>query len=163
MRFRCLVATLLAGVFVAAGSRMGAEQAKPGAATPRLVVITAGDPVGEKMTYSRSTIAAKPGERIRLRLVSMGQLPRAVMTHNWVLLALGTDPKKFTDAAALTPATGYIPAAMKSSILAQTDMVGPGEQSEVVFTVPAKPGSYPYVCTFAAHFAAGMTGTLIVK
>jgi azurin len=85
------------------------------------------------------------------------------MTHNWVLLALGTDPKAFADAAALTPATGYIPAAMKSKILAQTQMVGPGEQSEVVVTVPAKPGSYPYLCTFAGHWVAGMRGTLVVK
>ena len=115
------------------------------------------------MTYSRPTITARPGERLKVRLVSMGQLPRTVMTHNWILLAMGKDPKAFADAAALTPATGYIPAALKSQILVQVDMVGPGEHAEIVFTAPSKPGSYPYLCTFAAHFAAGMSGTLIVK
>jgi azurin len=161
-----LAGVILAGAVVTgagAGQSVSAAQAKPAAAAPRLVVLTASDPVGEKMSYSKDVITAKPGEKIRLRLMSLGQLPRTVMTHNWVLLTLGSDPKKFSEAAALTPATGYIPAALKSQIIAQTDMVGPGEQSEVVFTVPAKPGSYPFLCTFAAHHAAGMRGTLIVK
>ena len=166
MKVRLLMVLLAAGAMVATLPRHISAQAKPpaaAAAAPRLVVLTAGDPVGEKMTYSRATITAKPGERVKLRLVSMGQLPRTVMTHNWVLLTLGADAKKFSEAAALTPATGYIPAAMKSQIIAKTEMVGPGEQSEIVFTVPAKAGTYPFLCTFAGHFAAGMAGTLIVK
>ena len=162
MKFSRLVITALAGALIAVVPS-SAEQAQPSTPAARLVVITAGDPVGEKMEYSRPTITAKPGERLRLRLVSMGKLPRTVMTHNWVLLALGADPKKFADAAAMSPTTGYIPAALKSQILARTEMVGPGETSEIVFTVPAKPGSYSYLCSFAAHFAAGMKGTLIVK
>jgi azurin len=142
----------------------GADQAKPAAAAaPRVVNISVGDPVGTQMLFSHPTIVAKPGERLKIRLYSMGQMPRTVMTHNWVLLALGSDPKKFADAAGMSPATGYIPLALKSQILAQTEMVGPGERSEVVFTVPSKPGSYPYLCTFAGHFAAGMAGTLVVK
>ena len=157
-----LVAAAMAGAVIA-GAPLRAEQAKPAPAAPRLVVVTAGDPVGEKMSYSRPTITAKPGERLKVRLLSLGQLPRTVMTHNWVLIAADMDPKKFADAAALATTTGYIPPAFKSKILAQTEMVGPGEQSEVVFTAPAKPGSYTYLGTFAGHFAAGMTGTLLVK
>jgi azurin len=145
------------------GPVAGRAAAQGGAAPPRLVALTVGDPVGEKMSYSLSTITAKPGERLRIRVFSLGKLPSTVMTHNWVLLKLGSDPKKFSDAAAMAVATGYIPMALKSQILAQTAMVGPGEKAEVVFTAPAKPGSYPYLCTFAGHFAAGMAGTLIVK
>ena len=170
MKVRVLIAFLAAGAVIATAPRhLAAAQAKPAAtqakpaAAPRLVVLTAGDPVGEKMTYSRNTITAAPGERLKLRLVSMGQLPRTVMTHNWVLLTLGSDAKKFSETAALTPATGYIPAALKSQIVAKTDMVGPGEQSEIIFTVPGKPGTYPFLCTFAGHYAAGMAGSLIVK
>ncbi len=166
---RVVTAVLAAGLVLTPPARpLAAAQTKPApapaaAAAPRLVVLTVSDPVGEKMSYSRSIINAKPGERLKVRLVSMGQLPRTVMTHNFVLLTAGSDPKKFSDAAALTPATGYIPAALKSQILAQADMVGPGDSSEVVFTAPKTPGSYPFLCTFAAHFAAGMAGTLIVK
>ncbi|HEX5068847.1 MAG TPA: plastocyanin/azurin family copper-binding protein [Vicinamibacterales bacterium] len=162
-----MTAVLAGLVLVPAARPVVAAQTKPAPATaaaaPRLVVLTVTDPVGEKMSYSKSVITAKPGERLKVRLISMGQLPRTVMTHNFVLLTLGSDPKKFSEAAALTPATGYIPAALKSQILAQADMVGPGEQSEVVFTAPKAPGSYPFLCTFAAHFGAGMSGTLVVK
>lgn len=161
MTMRVLAAAVLMSAVVSgapASLRVDEDQAPA-----RLVVITAGDPVGEKMTYSRATIPAKPGERIRLRLMSTGKLPAVVMTHNWVLLTLGSDPKKFSDAAANAAKTQYIPAALKGQIIAQTSLVGPGETSEVTFTVPTKPGSYPYLCTFAGHYAAGMAGTLIVK
>ena len=141
---------------------LAADQATAGT-PPRLVVLTVGDPVGEKMSYSLSTITAKPGERLKVRVFSMGKLPSTVMTHNFVLLKLGSDPKKFSEAAAMAVTTGYIPAALKGQILAQTEMVGPGEKSELVFTAPMKPGTYPFLCTFAGHFAAGMAGTLVVK
>ena len=85
------------------------------------------------------------------------------MGHNWVLLALGSDPKKFAEASAGASATEYIPAAFKSQILAHTSLVGPGEKAEVTFTVPKASGVYPYLCSFAGHFAAGMSGTLVVK
>jgi azurin len=164
VRARFLVAAVAAGAVIAGtAQQLTADQAKPAPVPARLVALSAGDPVGEKMSYSMNTIKAKPGERLKLRLVSLGQLPRTVMTHNWVLLALGADPKKFADAAAMSPKTGYIPAALKSQIVAMTEMVGPGEQSEIVFTVPSKPGTYPFLCTFAGHFVAGMAGTLIVK
>jgi plastocyanin len=48
-------------------------------------------------------------------------------------------------------------------VIAKTPFAGPGQTVEVSFTAPAKPGSYPFVCTFAGHFQAGMKGTLIVK
>jgi plastocyanin len=52
---------------------------------------------------------------------------------------------------------------MKSEILADVGLVGPGERLEVTFTAPKVAGTYPYVCSFAGHYAAGMNGTLIVK
>ena len=164
MMGRLLVGAVLAVAVGYGGAARGlaADQGAAGA-PPRLVALTAGDPVGEKMSYSLSTITAKPGEKLKVRLFSMGKLPSTVMTHNWVLLKLGSDPKKFSEAAAMAVATGYIPAALKGQILAQTEMVGPGEKSEVVFTAPLKPGTYPFLCTFAGHFAAGMAGTLVVK
>ena len=163
MKGRLLVGTVLMTSVLAQGPAAIAAAQGNGGSPPRLVVLTVSDPVGEKMSYSLGTITAKPGERLKIRLLSMGKLPSTVMTHNWVLLQLGSDPKKFSDAAAMAVSTGYIPPALKSQILAQTEMVGPGEKSEVVVTAPMKPGAYPFLCTFAGHFAAGMTGTLIVK
>jgi azurin len=52
---------------------------------------------------------------------------------------------------------------MMSSVIAKTALAGPGETVDVVFAAPAKPGRYPFLCTFAGHYQAGMKGTLIVK
>jgi azurin len=145
------------------GSALDARPQTPPAAPARLVTITVTDPVGDKMEYSLKQIVAKPGERLRIRLVSLAQTPKIVMAHNWVLLKLGANPKAFTDAAANHRETDFIPPKMKDQILAQVGMVGPGERLETTFTVPKQPGTYDYVCTFAGHYAAGMFGKLVVK
>ncbi len=131
--------------------------------TPRTITLTVTDPVGEKMSYSLKQITAKPGEKLKVRIVSMAQTPKIVMAHNFLLLKEGTNIKAFTDAAANARATDYIPPAFKAAIIAQTAMAGPGESMEVTFTAPTKPGKYVFLCSFAGHWAAGMTGDLIVK
>jgi azurin len=50
-----------------------------------------------------------------------------------------------------------------SSVIAKTALAGPGETVQITFVVPAKPGRYPFICTFAGHYQAGMKGTLVVK
>jgi azurin len=148
-------------VAAAAQAKQAAPPAKPVAA--RVVTLTVTDPVGEKMSYSQKQIIAKPGEKLKVRLVSMAQTPKIVMAHNYVLLKAGTDIKKFTDAAANARATDFIPPAFKSAIIANAPMVGPGESVEVVFDAPKVPGKYTFLCSFAGHYAAGMWGELIVK
>jgi azurin len=70
---------------------------------------------------------------------------------------------EFTKAAFDARDTDFIPPSMKASVIANTGLGGPGETVETTFKVPAKPGRYPYVCSFPGHFALGMRGTLIVK
>lgn len=130
-----------------------------GQAKPRIVDITGND----QMKYSLTTITAKPGETLTVRLKSMGTLPKIAMGHNFVLLAKGTDATAFANAAASAYQTGYIPPAMKPKVLAMTTIVGPGETAEVTFKVPAAPGSYAFLCSFPGHFVAGMKGMLVVK
>ena len=43
------------------------------------------------MSYRLSTITAKPGERLKVRVFSMGKLPSTVTTDNFVLLNPGSD------------------------------------------------------------------------
>ena len=157
LNVRSIVGTSMVLASLVAATPLDARQAA------RTVTLTVTDPVGEKMSYSLKTITAKPGEKIKVRIVSMAQTPKIVMAHNFVLLKEGTNAKAFADAAANARATDYIPASMKASILAQTSMVGPGESMEVTFTAPTKPGKYVFLCSFAGHWAAGMTGDLIVK
>lgn len=128
-------------------------------AKPRVVDLTGND----QMKFNLTAITAKPGETIKVRLKSLGTLPKVVMGHNFVLLAKGTDVAAFANAAAAANTTGYIPAAMKPKILAMTTLAGPGETVEVTFKAPAAAGSYPYLCSFPGHFVAGMKGILTVK
>jgi azurin len=115
------------------------------------------------MKYSLTSIDAKPGETLRIRLTSKGTLPKIAMAHNFVLLKLGAKQLEFANAAAMARETDFIPPAMKDQVLAATGLAGPGETVEVVVKVPTAPGSYPYLCSFPGHFAAGMRGTLNVK
>jgi azurin len=129
------------------------------AATGRVVKLTCGD----QMKFDVTVIKAKPGEALRVRLTSTGTLPKAVMAHNFVLLAKGTDASAFVTAAATAGATGYIPTSMKSKVLAATTLAGPGETVEVAFKAPTTPGTYTYVCSFSGHYVAGMKGMLTVQ
>jgi azurin len=115
------------------------------------------------MKYNVTTITAKPGEQLRVRLIVRGVVPKVAMAHNFVLLKPGTNELKFVEAGAMFRDQDFIAPALKSAVLAKTGLAGPGETVQVVFTAPAKPGSYPYICTFSGHFQAGMKGVLIVK
>ena len=115
------------------------------------------------MKYSVTSIPAKPGETLRIRLTSKGTLPKIAMAHNVVVLKAGAKQIDFANAAAMAAATGYIPPDMKDQVLAASAMAGPGETVEVTFKVPTAPGSYPFLCTFPGHFAAGMRGTIVVE
>jgi azurin len=117
----------------------------------------------DDMKYSVPTIAAKPGEQIRVRLVVKGVMPKIAMAHNFVLLAAKADVLKFVNAAALARTTDFIPAELKAQVLASTGLAGAGETVEVTFTAPKAPGDYAYLCTFPGHFQAGMKGSLTVK
>ena len=125
---------------------------------PRTITIAAGD----DMKFDTTTIQAKPGEQLRIRLTVKGKMPKMVMAHNVVVLTLGTDAAKFAAAGVQAAKTDYIAPAMKAQVLANTPMAGPGETVEVTFKVPAAPGKYDFICSFAGHFAAGMKGTLVV-
>lgn len=117
----------------------------------------------DDMKYSVTTITAKPGETITIRLMSKGVIPKVAMAHNVVVLKLGTDVLKLLKDGAPFRDTDFIPPAMKSAVIAKTAFAGVGETVQVTFKVPAKPGNYPYICTFAGHYQAGMKGTLVVK
>ena len=141
-------------------AKPAAGQTKPAAAgAPRTVEIAGSD----DMKYSVTTIPAKPGETLKIRLTSKGTLPKIAMAHNVVVLKAGAKQIDFANAAATARDTDFIPPAMKDQVLAATGLAGPGESVEVTFKVPATPGTLPFLCSFPGHFAAGMRGTIVVK
>jgi azurin len=117
----------------------------------------------EQMKYDVTTITAKPGEQLRIRLTAKGTMPKIAMAHNVVVLRLGTSPVKFITAGAQSRETDFIAPDMKGQVLAATPLAGAGETVDVTFKAPTAPGKYPFVCTFPGHFQAGMTGVLVVK
>ena len=130
-----------------------------GVTAPRTIAILATD----EMKFDVTTIVARRGEQLRIQLTSRGVMPKIVMAHNVVVLKLGTDPLKFVTEGSPHRATDFIAPSLQNAVIAKTPLAGPGETVEVTFTVPAKPGRYPYVCSFSGHFQAGARGTLIVR
>lgn len=127
-------------------------------AGPHVVELTAGD----AMKFNLTTIEAKAGEQLTVTLTNNGTQPKEVMGHNWVLLKAGSDAAAFSAAGVLAKDTDYLPPALKDQVIANIATLGPRKTGEVTFTVPG-PGEYPFLCSFPAHYAIGMKGTLIVK
>jgi azurin len=155
--FAALITTgLLSGPLTAAVPAQAAKKAA--AAAGHTVELTADD----AMKYNVTTINAKPGEQITIKLTNKGTMPKMAAAHNFVLLKKGTDLNAFTTAAVMAGQTDYIPAKFKDQIIASTKLAGPGETVQVSFKAPTAPGEYQYICSFPGHFAT-MKGNLIVK
>lgn len=152
------IAAVAGALHVAVARAEGPATVKKG--DPVRLVEISGD---DTMKFSVTNITARRGERIRLRFVAKGKMPKIAMAHNVVVLKAGTDVEKFVASGLEHRPTDFIAPEFASSVIAKTAMAGPGEMVEVTFTAPANAGSYPFVCTFAGHYQAGMKGTLVVK
>lgn len=117
----------------------------------------------DQMQYDKKELTVTTGQKVTLEFKHIGQLPKAAMGHNVVILKAGTPLPTFAQKAMTAAATDYIPQDEESKklMIAHTTMVGGGESTSVTFTAP-EPGEYPYLCTFPGHFAV-MNGKLIVK
>ena len=155
MRIHAMVRTAVTAAVV-----MGMAAGAYAQGKPRVVEMTGND----AMKFSVTSIAAKPGETLTVKLKSIGTLPKIAMAHNFVLLTAGSDATKFSNESAKAgPAGNYIAPGLKNQVLASTALAGPGETVEVTFKVPDQAGTYTFLCSFPGHFAAGMRGTLVVK
>lgn len=164
MQLLCVVSLLVALV---PGHQAAPPKASPKAPAAKAAAVKGGRTIeltgGDDMKYNLTKIEAKPGETIHVVLKSVGTIPKIAMAHNFVVLKLGTDAVEFIKASMNARETEFVPADLKAQVVASTKLAGPGETVEVTFKVPAKAGSYPYMCTFPGHYAAGMKGELVVK
>jgi azurin len=117
----------------------------------------------DTMKYSLTKIVAHPGQKITVILKNEGNLPKAAMAHNWVLLSAGTDPNAYARLATNAKDTNYQPQMLSRRVIAAIPLLGPQESGSVTFKAPSTPGSYPFLCSFPAHCSAGMTGFLVVQ
>ncbi len=117
----------------------------------------------DDMKYSLTQITAEPGEELRIRLSAKGVIPKVAMAHNVVVVEIDTDIDTMLKEGAPFRESDFIPPSMMTHVIAKTALAGPGERVQVTFTVPETPGDYPFLCTFAGHYQAGMKGTLSVQ
>jgi len=115
------------------------------------------------LRFTVETIKASPGEKLKITMTTITDMDKSQMAHNWVLLKQGTDAMNFVTKGLQHTDNDFIDPALEDKIIAHTDMVGGGETDSIVFTVPEKKGTYEYICTFRAHYQAGMKGKLIVE
>jgi len=112
------------------------------------------------MQYEQKELHAKAGERISLVFENVDQMP-----HNWVLVKPGTAEKvgPLADRLITEPdalARSYVPDS--PDILCHTRITDPQKSTTIHFNAPARPGRYPYMCTFPGHWVL-MRGMLIVE
>ena len=116
--------------------------------------------VGDSIAYSVSEIRVPAScSEFTLNLTHEGQLQKAAMGHNWVLVPTGTAQEIATASMAAGLEGDYL--ADDDRIIAATTLVGGGESTSVTFSLDGLAGDYSYVCTFPGHWAV-MQGTFTV-
>ena len=116
----------------------------------------------DQMKFNKSVIRVKAGQEVKLTLKHVGKMEKAVMGHNWALLAKDADVAAVGNAAAMDAENDYIPSDMADQILVHTKMIGGGESDTIEFNAPTEPGTYTFMCTFPGHYAL-MKGEFIVE
>lgn len=149
-------ASVMAGIVFLASC--GGKKDAPVSVIPDPLTITIDG--RDDMKFSSPGFKAKAGQEIRLTLKITGTLPKEAMGHNLVVLKPGTDVEAFSQAAAKEKSNDYIPAALQSSIVAHTKLLGPGESDTIIFEMDSK-GVYPFVCTFPGH-GGSMNGKITI-
>jgi azurin len=155
-----LACTLL---LVGCGKKDDSASAGSGARTDASGVATLEFTANDSMKFNLTRVEVSASQPVKIILTNIGSMPKAAMGHNWVLLQKGADGKGFADAAVGAANNDYIPPALESQVIAHTKMLGPKQTDEITFTAPSEPGEYPFLCSFPAHWVAGMHGVLVVK
>lgn len=165
MILKTLLTPVLVGGLLLASACGGKSDSTDGAASGSAAKAVAFDVTGnDTMKFSVSSLEASAGAAITVNFKNVGKLPKETMGHNFVVLKPGNEPLAFGMRAMNEGGNlenNHLPDAVKAEVLANTRILGPGEEQSITFTLP-NPGVYPFVCTFPGH-AAMMKGTITVK
>ncbi|AMY08832.1 Auracyanin-A precursor [Luteitalea pratensis] len=157
----CTVALTLSPALALAQAPKTAPKAaapKAAAGAAKTFTVTAGD----TMKFAPAIIRVKAGDKVTITLKAVSALPKMAMAHNFVLLKAGVDAAAVATAGSTARDTAFVSPKSKAQIIAASALAGGGETVTVEFTAPAA-GKYQFICTFPAHFQAGMVGQLIVE
>ncbi|WP_421871192.1 azurin [Marinoscillum sp.] len=169
-KFRLAVFSLLVAGLYACGGGSGQSESKteePKTSTdPVAEANTVADSISltiegnDQMQYNKSELKVTEGQVVTLTLKHVGKMPKESMGHNWVLLTTGTDVAVFGTSAVSAPDNGYIPTDMEDKVIANTKVIGGGEEVTITFDAP-KAGYYKYICSFPGHWGV-MQGSFVV-
>ena len=112
--------------------------------------------LGNQMKFNVPEIKAKRGSIIQIILKNNANME--IMKHNIVILN-SVDAIDDVGKEAIN-AENYLP--KHDSIIAASNMIGPGETTELVIEIPNEKGVLPYICTFPGHYQV-MQGRIIVE
>lgn len=167
MKLKLLVRTQLHAALLLAVAAMvtppslrAAELTPAGPTAAEKTVVIIGN---DTLKFNVTKIEATPGEKLHVQLRNEGTLPKETMGHNWILLDGDNEAMPYAMAAMSARDVGYMPKPLATHVLAFIPLLGPKEVGNVTFTVPTKPGKYPFICSCSGHSMAGMRGELIVK
>jgi len=119
----------------------------------------------DDMKFSVERIEVKAGQKVHITMKNAGQLPKAAMGHNFVVLRKGVGIEDIQELVLPPKGTlenDYLPEEARKHVLAATRILGPGESESIEFTAPGLPCELVYVCTFTGHLAT-MNGKIIVQ
>ncbi|MGJ8649417.1 MAG: plastocyanin/azurin family copper-binding protein [Opitutaceae bacterium] len=116
----------------------------------------------DRMRFSLTEFTVKTGQPVRIIFENTGNMPKATMGHNVVILKQGVNANAYATTASKVSDADFIPQTEADSVIAHTKLLGPGEKDTIEFVAPA-PGDYVYLCTFPAHCFAGMRGVMRVE
>ena len=157
----CTVAmTLSPALALAQATKAAPKAAAPKAAAGAVKTFTVTGT--DNMRFAPAIIRVKAGDKVKVSLKVVSALPKMAMAHNFVLLKTGADAAAIATAGAQARDTDFVSPKSKPQIIAASALAGAGETVDVEFTAPAA-GKYQFICTFPAHFQAGMVGQLIVE
>jgi putative membrane-bound dehydrogenase-like protein len=136
----------------AAGQKSGILSDTPELTTIRIATVR------ERMMYDTKELNLKAGKKIRLTFANQDFMP-----HNIVLVK----PGKADDVGMISMNLGakgfemnFVPES--PDIIWASKLVDSGKEQIIDFNAPAKPGDYPYICSFPGHHLI-MRGTMKVK
>ena len=115
---------------------------------------------GKNLSFNLRSFKVRAGEPIKFTFINPDVVP-----HNWALIKPGTLARVgdlVNKIIAEPDAVSRHDIPRTDDILVYTDIVGPQDQFVITFRAPAKPGRYPYLCTFPGHWMV-MNGEMIVE
>lgn len=159
-----LIPAVVAGALLLAGCGPQSSAPSPSASSAVASAVAVLEFTGnDSMKFNQTRAEVRAGQEVKVIFTNIGSMPKAAMGHNWVLLKKGADVEAFDKAAIGAQATDYFPVALADQVIAHTKLLGPKQTDEITFQAPTEPGEYVFLCTFPAHYQAGMRGVLMVK